>query len=337
MSHTQPQNSIIVDETTAGKRLDVALSLSLPALSRTHIHKQISGGLVLVNGVVKPPKFKLQLGQKIEWTDLQPRFSTMVPTPMELEILFEDSDLLVVNKPAGLVVHPGAGTANQPTLVSGLIFHAAEIGLLQGTGGSLTRPGIVHRLDKDTSGALVVAKKDAIHRALAKQFADKSNRRQYVALLDGHMKTECITRESILTRDLKSRTRFRSIEISGGQELPKDGRYAKSQFTRLEVYGDRLTLVAVTLETGRTHQIRIHARDLKLPVVGDRVYHHSTDALGKFDGKTRALIASVGRQMLHAELLGITHPTTGNYMEFRAPWPDDLNQLIERLRPFRTL
>lgn len=334
-----------MEQEASSLRLDVFLTQSLTDVSRSQVQRLIAQELVWVNGKVETGKFRLRLGDTVEWAELPVQTTAIEPRAMPLSILFEDDDLIVINKPAGLIVHPGAGTGSAPTLVSGLLFHAKEISSMQNSDEPVQRPGIVHRLDKDTTGALVVAKNERSHHLLAKQFAAKTNKRQYVALLDGHMKVERVTRESRLIRDPKDRTKFRSLEIdtpvSGKEEASEaskvQGRYAKSHFARLEVFADRLTLAKVELETGRTHQIRVHARDLKLPVVGDLVYHHRTEVLQKFDGKTRAMVAALERQMLHAEVLGFEHPTTGKYMEFSAPWPEDLAEVVAVLRSHRTV
>ena len=325
-------------------RLDVYLSENLPGKTRSQIKRMIDDERVTVNDKAVKAGYKVAFGDLVSVRDDEARPLTFEPVSMPLEILFEDEFLLVINKPAGISVHPGAGDTG-PTLVQGVLAHAKT--LSSGTGDedddqSGFRPGVVHRLDKGTTGALVFAKNDQIHAALAKQFADKTNFRQYLALLNGTMKAAEIDRESWLRRDPRQRQRYMSVpeaEVAEAKALGKDpsgARWAKSLFRREQVYGGRFTLAAIRLFTGRTHQIRIHARDLNLPVAGDPLYgvgdylspsipRHITDRIG-----------AVGRQMLHAWILGFNHPGTGKDVQFEAPIPPDFLEILHLLEKFKS-
>jgi RluA family pseudouridine synthase len=229
-----------------------------------------------------------------------------------------------------------------PTLVEGLLARYGALPAASGaTSAAAARPGIVHRLDKDTTGVLVCALTAQAHAALARQFHDKVDvRREYVALLDGVPPRATITHESYLMRDPKNRLRFASVpkalhEAQAGTRGPKR-RYAKSVFTVRDVYGHRLALASVRLYTGRTHQIRVHARDLGCPVVGDLVYGRAPSLPTTFSAAARAVVAAVERQLLHARLLGVKHPITGQELQFTAEYPDDFARVLATLKPFAT-
>lgn len=303
------------------------------AVSRSRIQRLLEAGDVLVNGEQVPGKHRLNGGELVQVRFGPPPPSRLEPIAMPLRILFEDRYLMVVDKPAGIAMHPGAGDTG-PTLVQGLLHHVVRAGAKLSDGGPL-RPGIVHRLDKDTSGVVVVAKTDAAHAALARQFHDKTNHRVYVTLLDGVLPRGDIEIESYLFRDPNNRLKFASLPLADYENRQMTrGRYARSRFKRECIYGHRLTLARVILATGRTHQIRVHARELGLPIVGDPVYNRPTQLPASFAASARMAVASVSRQMLHAELLGFQHPVSGEDMQFNSPYPKDFLDLLAILEPY---
>ncbi len=329
-------------------RLDVYLSRVLPDMSRSKVQEMIDAGLVRVNGIIGITKQQVKSGDHIEFSERPKALSHLQPVAMDLEILFEDEHVIVINKPAGIAVHPGAGEKGA-TLVHGLLHHAKLLGnsavLDDDEDLSLQRPGIVHRLDKDTTGVMVVAKTDAAHADLSKQFHDKTNFRQYVALLNGPFPNGEWVRDSYLYRDPKERTRFASMDVGeyehkksreGGRDL-SGYRFARTLFKSEIQYRGVLSMVSLKLSTGRTHQIRLHARDLGAPVLGDSVYGVRPVCLGRslFSQDLEAAILGVKRQMLHAWVLGFSHPASGKWLQFEASLPNDFRQIIEALEPFR--
>lgn len=322
------------DESHQNMRLDVFISEQLGSdYSRSRIKSWIQDGCCKVNQAMAKASHKLESGEQVELEipNLQ-KVLAIEPRPAEFEILFEDESLLVVNKPAGLVVHPGAGTT-QATLIEGVLDY------LQKTASELPgesdRPGVVHRLDKDTSGVLVIAKTAQAHAALSSQFKEKSNHREYLALLDGLLAENELEVRSYLTRHLNDRTRRRSITLSNyeqlkeNNQLPNDIRLAISHFYRKKVYQSRLSLVSVRLETGRTHQIRVHAQSIKAPVLGDPVYRASRPPFERdFPLELASKLKALPRQMLHAWQLGFEHPVSGKALVFVAPLPKDFRELL---------
>lgn len=349
MSKTTFNHEITVTPLEEGRiRLDVYLSRVLPDLSRTKIQEMAAAGLVEVNGALVTGKHQVKSGDKIRYCYLPRARSTLEPVSMNLQILFEDEHLIFINKAAGVAVHPGAGETG-PTLVHGLLYHAKKLGV--GTNvddddeSTSERPGIVHRLDKDTTGVMVVAKTDLAHASLSQQFHDKTNFRQYVALLNGPFPEGDWVRDSYLFRDSRERTRFDSMDVSryehlksrdGGQELP-GYRFARTLFKREAQYRGLISLVSMKLATGRTHQIRLHARDLGAPVLGDKVYGTKPVCSGKgvFPQDLESQILGITRQMLHAWVLGVKHPVSGKWLQFEATLPDDFAEIIRSLEPFR--
>ena len=256
------------------------------------------------------------------------------PAPLNLDILFEDEDLIVVNKPPGLVVHPGAGETGV-TLVEALLHRT-------GAGGrdfESERPGVVHRLDKDTSGVIVWAKSPTACAFLAEQFKKKTNKREYFALVDGAYEREAQVVESYLHRDPRNRLRYKAISI---EEFDKDHRssagyrYAKSQMQAVALYSHRFSLLKIILSTGRTHQIRVHCHYQGVPILGDPLYGKKNTLPKIFPSEVHRAVAGLTRQMLHAATLGFFHPKTQEFMEFKAPFPEDFSNLLGILSPYKT-
>lgn len=305
--------TITVERSRPDERLDVFLRTQFPAVSRGAIQRLIEQGHVRVNNHAVKPTHKPRAGEKIEitWPDARP--AEALPEEIPLDILFEDKWLLVLNKPAGLVVHPAAGHAEH-TLVNALLHHCA--GQLSGIGG-VARPGIVHRLDKETSGCLVVAKDDATHVALSEQFAKRDVEKIYHAIVCGVMPRDAGEIRAAIARHPSHRKR---MAVDDG------GRAAHTSYRVLERLRGA-TLVEVGLHTGRTHQIRVHFQFLGFPVVGDATYGQKQNArLEELTGVTAS------RQMLHAFQLVFVHPKTGKRRKFEAPWPEDFQQTLKSLR-----
>ena len=293
----------------AGHRLDLWLLEQLPGHSRAFLQRLIRDGHVRIGGAEVKASHAIRAGEVIEVTIPPPEPSTVQPEAIPLEILYEDSDLIVINKPHGLVVHPSAGHAEH-TLVNALLHHCR--GQLSGIGG-VERPGIVHRLDLDTSGCIVAAKTDAAHRALSQQFKSHEVEKIYLALVWGLPRVVRGRIEGAIGRNPHHRQKM-AVLAEGGRE-------AITEFEIMEHFGG-CTLVRCRLLTGRTHQIRVHLASIGNPIVGDTVYGRMR----------RHLIASKAtRQMLHAERLAITHPRSGKWLEFVAPLPQDMRELIREL------
>ena len=278
------------------QRLDRALALALPAFSRARLQTLIRDGFVTLNGKPARPRDAVRTDDLVEVREPEIEKSEAQAEAMPLDILFEDDDLLVLNKPAGLVMHPGAGH-QQHTLVNALLAHCKN---LSGIGGK-ERPGIVHRLDKETSGALVVAKNDSTHRDLSKQFAARTMGKIYLALVAGTPRHATGVIDKAIERHPIHRQRMSIAR--------RQGRSAKTEYRVLSSSGE-VSLVECTLHSGRTHQIRVHLHHLGHPVLGDKLY------AGKRAG-------NFPRQMLHAWKLIFTHPRTGEQMTFEAPIPND--------------
>jgi 23S rRNA pseudouridine1911/1915/1917 synthase len=317
------------DASAAGMRLDAYLAQALPDISRARVQLLIEAGQVKVDGVIPKGKAKLKGGEAIE-IEGQPRPESLHATPEDipLDVLFEDKYLAVVNKPAGMMVHAGAGSGederNRGTLVNALLFHMAKgAAELSGVGGEL-RPGIVHRLDKQTSGAIVVAKDDVTHRKLGEMFSGREVHKTYLALAHGHLAKDDTTVTLPIARDLVRRIRMTTRRA--------DGRSAVSHVRVLErlttPYG-AFSLVEVKIETGRTHQIRVHLQSLGHPVVGDFLYG-APHVIRRVDGGAGTL--ELERNFLHAARLEFVHPRTGKELEFEAPLAAELVAFLETLR-----
>ena len=291
-------------EDFAGERIDKALSLMESTWSRSQISGWLDEERILVNGAKVKAKYKVKVGDVIEVTVPEVEDLEIVPEDLNLEIVYEDADVLVVNKPKGMVVHPAPGHTSG-TLVNGLMYHCKDLSGING----VARPGIVHRIDKDTSGLLMVAKNDVAHVGLVNQLVDKSVTRKYTALVHGHIPHEKGTIDAPIGRDQKDRQK---------QAVVDKGKHAVTHFQVIEQFGD-YTLVECRLETGRTHQIRVHMNYIGYPLVGDPKY-----------GPKKTL--DFGGQVLHAGVLGFIHPITKEYLEFEVPLPEDYQQLLAELR-----
>jgi 23S rRNA pseudouridine1911/1915/1917 synthase len=302
MEHRQ----FVVSPPGSGERLDAFLA-RVSGLSRARVQRLMDDGLVLVDGRPEKPRRRLAPGQRIEIRIPDPTPLVLAPEAIALHILHEDADLIVLSKPAGLVVHPGAGRSSG-TLVHALLAHC---GHLPGIGG-VERPGIVHRLDRDTSGALVIAKTELAHLGLSQQFKTRQVEKRYLALVHGEMAAAAGRIEAPIGRHAHNRKRM-DVRREGGRE-------ARTCFRVLRRLPG-MTLVELDLETGRTHQIRVHLAHIRHPVVGDQVYG------GRQERREAGLHARwVSRQMLHAWRLGFRHPRTGIWLEFTAPIPEDFRQ-----------
>ena len=299
----------------AGARLDAYLAARVEGWSRARIQRLVEDGDVLVGGRTSKPSYKLRAGDEIEVELVSADTTNFAPEDIQLAVVFEDEDLVVVNKPAGLVVHPAAG-APSGTLANALAFHFRQLSTRAGA----ARPGIVHRLDRDTSGLIVVAKNEAAHENLADQFRAREVFKSYLALVHGRVKDDAGRVEQAIARDPRTRTRMAVV---------RGGRPALSLYRVRRAY-ERFTLLDVQIKTGRTHQIRVHLAHIKHPVVGDKIYNGGRDTTVA-DVRVRAAIRAMGRQFLHAEQLGFRHPHTGENLRFQAPLPPELSQMLDAL------
>ena len=299
----------------AGWRLDRALAAAVPTLSRERLKALIRSGAVEAEGqAVRDPALKVRGEEALRVAMPEPAPAHNEPQDIPLTIVFEDEHLLVVDKPAGLVVHPAAGNLDG-TLVNALLHHCA--GQLSGIGG-VARPGIVHRIDKDTSGLLVIAKTDVAHEGLAKQFAAHSIGRRYLAIVNGVPKATVGTVDAPLARSATNRKKIAIVE-------GKRGKRAVTHWKRLTMLNDA-ALVECRLETGRTHQVRVHMASIGHPLVGDPVYGRA----GKTHGKILKEL-QFHRQALHAAELDFTHPVTKLRLSFASPMPPDMQELFNAL------
>jgi 23S rRNA pseudouridine1911/1915/1917 synthase len=309
-----PEFSLTLED--VGERLDRYLTRQLPTHSRAYLQQLIAEQQILVNGGTTKPSYHLRAGDRISVSLPPPKPSGILPQPIPLDIRYEDAYLLVVNKTAGMVVHPSPGNASG-TLVNALLAHCPQ---LSGIGG-IERPGIVHRLDKNTSGLIVVAKDDATHRGLARLFADRQVRKRYLAIVQGTIRDAegvidaAVGRHPVYRQKMSTHTRV--------------GRQAVTEFRVLERFG-LYTLVELQPRTGRTHQIRVHMAAVGHPLLGDPTYGRSQKELQRSPLGHR--LAWFRRQALHAWILGLVHPATREWLECRAPLPADLEQLLAILR-----
>jgi 23S rRNA pseudouridine1911/1915/1917 synthase len=291
-------------EQEKGDRIDKVISTLDEEWSRTQVQQWIKDGNVLVNGQKIKTNYKCSINDEIEISIPDPELLDVIPEEMNLDIYFEDRDVLVVNKPSGMVVHPAPGHLTG-TLVNGLMAHCKD---LSGINGVL-RPGIVHRIDKDTSGLLMVAKNDMAHEKLVNQLVEKTVTRKYRAIVHGVIPHDFGTIDAPLGRDIRDRQSMTVVD---------NGKHAVTHFHVIERFKD-FTFVECQLETGRTHQIRVHMKYIGYPLAGDPKY-----------GPKKTL--DINGQALHAGILGFNHPRTNEYLEFEAPLPEEFEEVLEQLR-----
>ena len=297
---------IKVTSEMAGKRLDVVLSEQCSDLTRSYINKLCKEERAALNGKTSKGNKKCKEGDVITLQVPEPTELEILPEEMNLDIVYEDQDVILINKPKGMVVHPAAGHYSG-TLVNGLMAHCKDD--LSGINGVL-RPGIVHRIDKDTTGILIVCKNDMAHQSIAKQLYDHSITRKYHAIVYGNIKEEEGTVNAPIGRSLKDRKKMGIV---------MDGKHAVTHYKVLKRLKKGFTYIECQLETGRTHQIRVHMASIKHPLLGDDVY-----------GPKKSKYTLEG-QCLHAKVLGFVHPITGEYMEFEVPLPEYFEKLLNKL------
>ena len=295
----------IVEEKDKGTRIDKYLSDAIEGKSRSFIQGLIEKDSIKVNGKIPKSNYKLKALDEIEVILPEPEVLNVEAENIPIDIIYEDDDVVVVNKAQGMVVHPAPGNYNG-TLVNALLYHCKNLSSING----VIRPGIVHRIDKDTSGVLVIAKNDEAHTFLSEQLKDHSMKREYYALIEGRLKNDSGTIDKPLGRNKKDRLKMGIVE---------DGKRAVTHYEVIERFNG-FTLIKCVLETGRTHQIRVHMASIGFPLVGDPIY-----------GFKRQKIKVEG-QVLHAKTLGFIHPRTKEYMEFTTDLPEYFTKILDKLR-----
>ena len=309
-----------------GYRLDKFVAENLTNISRSKIKSLIEKGLITVNKFKKDPDYKLELNDKISINQKSEESSKLLGEDIKLNIVYEDEDILIINKPAGLVVHPGAGNKSG-TLVNALIYYC---GNSLSTIGDNSRPGIVHRIDKDTSGLLVIAKNDSAHLNLAKQFEEHTINRKYIALCWGKLKPTAGKLVSLISRSNKNRIKMMSSKIKGKEAI--------TNYKTIETYFDKkgdtyASLVECKLETGRTHQIRVHLTEKGNSIIGDKVYGRTPMLKYRnLNPSVQELIKALPGQALHAYFLGFKHPSKNKVVEFQVVNPEYLSNLIYSIK-----
>ena len=304
----------------AGLRLDAFAARHLPQCSRSFAALLIRQGRIWVDTLARKPSYKVKLDDRVRISLPPPQDVDLIAEPMDLDLIYEDASLIAVNKPAGLVVHPAAGHPSG-TLVNGLLYHCPD---LEGIGGE-RRPGIVHRLDKDTSGVIVVAKTAYAHHELSRQFKARTIGKRYVALVHGRPKDLQGAIDLPVGRHIKDRKKMSTVSAKGREALT---------LWRVAAQYAQTTLLEIDLKTGRTHQIRVHCQSMGHPLVGDRIYG-GTKPHARLARSNKALfqiLQSVKRQMLHAQRLCLDHPVTHARLELKAPLPFDMAQLLATLK-----
>jgi len=320
--------SFIVNEDFNNKRIDQVVANQYPKISRTKVNKIIKNNLLKLNGnIFNDPSVKVKLGDQIEFENLQEDKIDLVPKKMDLKIIFEDEDIIIIDKPIGMVVHPGAGNFEN-TMVNGLLYHCKN--KLSGISGE-DRPGIVHRIDKDTSGLLVIAKNDQAHAFIAKQFEEHTIKRSYLVFVYGILRPLHGRIETLIGRNKTNRQKM-SADVARGKE-------AITNYETLEVFkGSKIldiSLVKCMLETGRTHQIRVHMSHKGNPILGDQTYGKKIKKLRGIDQEFEDILKSLKRQALHAHTLGFVHPKTNQDVFYASELPEDLNKLKNRLETLK--
>ena len=317
--------NLIVDENNQNKRVDVFLSKYEKKISRTKIKNLIEKGYLEINNLkVLEPSKKVSIKDKIKLEVPELKKLEIKPYKYKLDIIYEDNDVMVINKPAGLVVHPGAGNFDN-TLVNALINYDKKN--LSSINGEL-RPGIVHRLDKDTSGVIIVAKNNFAHTHLSKQFNEHSIDRKYIALVWGKLRPQKGEIKTFITRSSKNR---QLMDVSQTK-----GKLAITNYKTIEIYENSrvptLSLVEYRLKTGRTHQIRVHMKFKGNPILGDKSYKKKLKKLKDVDPELNEIIKKIDRQCLHAKSLGFLHPTKNQRLFFESKLPNDLHKIVKKLR-----
>ncbi len=313
------QLQLLFPDDRSAMRLDAFIAESLPDVSRSQLKKLIDKGAITLDGATTKASTKLRGGETVQIILPEPEPLETLPEDIPLQILYEDQDLIVIDKPAGMVVHPAVGHQSG-TLVNALLHHCTD---LAGIGGEL-RPGIVHRIDKDTSGVLVVTKNDQSHQHLAAQFKDHSVNRRYIALVYGNPGSSHGVIDQPIGRHPTQRKK-----MSG--KATKSKRAVTHWKTLKQYNSSRISLIELQLETGRTHQIRVHFAEANCPLIGDPLYGNRSRTIALKDMALRNLIDQLLGQALHAKLLGFIHPTTKKYMEFSSPTPEPFQNIITQL------
>ena len=306
------------------KRIDQVVANEYPKISRSKICKIIKKNLLKINGKsTLDPSKKVKVGDQIEFVDLKNDIIELRPTKMNLKIVFEDKDIIIIDKPVGMVVHPGAGN-NENTLVNGLLYHCKNnLSLINGE----DRPGIIHRIDKDTTGLIVVAKNNYAHTFIAKQFEEHSIKRSYLTFVFGILRPlhGCI--KTLIGRNKTHRQKMSADVVRG--------KSAVTNYETLKVFKGtkipNISLIKCILETGRTHQIRVHMSHKGNPILGDKTYGKKIKKIRGIDVKFEKILNSLQRQALHACSLGFIHPTSNSYVFFESKLPQDLNRLKKKL------
>ncbi len=312
----------LVDETQKSLRLDKFIATQFADFSRAQVQRLIENGCVFVDDeAVVDKNYKTRLGDVYQIILPEPQEAAPIPENIPLDILFEDDDLIVVNKPAGMTVHPAAGVCSG-TLVNALLYHCRNS--LSGIGG-VARPGIVHRIDRNTSGILVVAKNDITHRGLAEQFYNHSIERTYYAVVYGVPSPRSGTIVGNISRSPYDRKKMAIVQTGGKSAI--------THYQTVEAYiNNTASLVKCNLETGRTHQIRVHLSSIGCNLVGDNVYEKSKKTTIKLPQHIKNYINNFPRQALHAFSLGFIHPKTKNFLSFHSDFPEDMKNLIQELK-----
>ena len=317
--------NLIVDKNNQNKRVDIFLSKYEEKISRTKIKNLIEKGYLEINNLkVLEPSKKVNIKDKIKLEVPELKKLEIKPYKYKLDIIYEDNDVMVINKPAGLVVHPGAGNLDN-TLVNALINYDKKN--LSSINGEL-RPGIVHRLDKDTSGVIIVAKNNFAHTHLSKQFNEHSIDRKYIAIVWGKLRPQKGEIKTFITRSSKNR---QLMDVSQTK-----GKLAITNYKTIEIYENArvptLSLVEYRLKTGRTHQIRVHMKFKGNPILGDKSYKKKLKKLKDVDPELNEIIKKIDRQCLHAKSLGFLHPTKNQRLFFESKLPNDLHKIVKKLR-----
>jgi len=318
--------NFIVEEAENNLRLDLLINKRKNLISRTRIKNLILNGKLMINNrVVISPSKKVLIGDKIEFEIPEPKDATLKPFNFKLEIVYEDDDLLVINKPAGIIMHPGAGNYDE-TIVNALMHYSNKDSL--STVGDELRPGIVHRIDKDTSGLIVIAKNNETHENLSHQFSEHSITRVYQLLIWGKLRPSSGKIDTFITRSSKNR---QMMEVSSSK-----GKRAITNYKTIEVFENdktpTLSFVECRLETGRTHQIRVHMTHMGNSIMGDGKYKKKYKKLKNIDTNLENLIYKLNRQFLHAQMLGFIHPKTNEEMTFTSILPQELENILTLLR-----